>query len=33
MSDLKDQLFPDGEPTLEEFIKRIAKYIKEEQSL
>jgi hypothetical protein len=28
MSDLKDQLFPDGEPTLEEFIRIIAEYIK-----
>ncbi len=28
MDDLKDQLFPDGEPSLEEFIRIIAEYIK-----
>lgn len=28
MDDLKEQLFPDGEPTLEEFIRKIAEYIK-----
>lgn len=25
--DLRDKLFPDGMPTVEEFIKRIAEYI------
>ena len=30
MPDLKDQLFPDGMPTLEEFIAKIAEYVREQ---
>jgi hypothetical protein len=29
MPDLKDQLFPDGMPTVEEFISKIAEYVRE----
>ncbi len=30
--DLKDRLFPDGMPSVEEFIRRIAEYVKETEA-
>lgn len=30
--DLRDRLFPDGMPSVEEFIRRIAEYLKETEA-